>query len=603
MKSVDENFVFTMLTIKKNIYRIFSLIPAISFLAAILLLPFRALAKSVDLEPITIEKEYSGRLVDAKENISSQDKPYGSIEETIGYSSGVELRRRSGFGIQQDVSLRGATFEDADVQLAGVKINDPQTGHFSLEIPFTEADIDRAQIFKNSQSINFIPKAPRDRGSLLKVGFGEHALWEKLFSTNFVFKNIKNRLSIEHKISSGARPDTDFETYNFSCHDFWRGSDNDKEVEFLFGSSVRDFGADSFYSSLSRYRQEEEHTRQKFFLLRGLKKFNDFEINNNLYLRHHKDKFILDRHDPFSPTNYHTTYVYGDNLELKSENGLFAGSAIEQERINSTNLKKHSREKYGGQFGLRDKKFGQIGLSVFGGLDYFQKRHFLENGHFALNYDAAQNLKLAFNFDRIWRPPSFTELYYSDPSNRGRDDLKIQKSNNFQWGFAYAFTKNANISADTFLRKQFNTVDWGKDSLTAVWQAANVGDVSVSGFDVSIDAAIGKILNKISFGYTYQDLSKESPYNFSKYVFDYLRHKFVGALDFDLKLFNLNFISNFSKPAGRSSYETFDLKLTREMKQFTLAIEGTNIFNKKYQEIQDIDAAGRWYKLSVAYNF
>ena len=73
-----------------------------------------------------------------------------------------------------------------------MEVNDPQTGHFSLEIPFTSADLKEAALDKNRQAISFVLKRPKEEGVLFTSVFGEHALFTNLLSANFAFKDIKN---------------------------------------------------------------------------------------------------------------------------------------------------------------------------------------------------------------------------------------------------------------------------------------------------------------------------------------------------------------------------------------------------------------------------
>jgi outer membrane receptor protein involved in Fe transport len=111
------------------------------------------------------------------------------------------------------------------------------------------------------------------------------------------------------------------------------------------------------------------------------------------------------------------------------------------------------------------------------------------------------------------------------------------------------------------------------------------------------------VLEKVSVGYTYLTLNKASPYAFSKYVFDYDLHKVVTKLGFNYKGYQANLVSNFSKPVDREKYVTFDLKFEKKLRNFIVALEGINIFNKSYEELKDVDGTKRWYKLSVAYEF
>lgn len=575
----------------------------IIIISAVFFCPLYSYSATVTLEPITVSKSYWGNETESIDNVSSQDidnLPYSSIEELLNYSSSTNLKERAPFGLQQDLSIRGSVFEDAYVTLNGVKINDPQTGHYTLEIPLTGADIEEINVFKNSQKVDFKLKQPKDKGVLLKSSFGQYALWENLMSMNFPVLGTKNRLSVEHKISKGSRPDTDFEIYNFSYHSLLN-LDN-RDVEFLFGSTKRDFGADSFYSS--RFRQEEEHINQRFFLARLGIDEPLFKLNNTAYFRRHGDKFVLDRKNPAFSTNVHTTYVYGLKEELDLLNDLFANLNIEEEKIDSTNLGKHSRQRKGLLLGLHEKQTGKFLYSVSAGTDYYYKWNYLENGHFGLGYLLKDNLKLRFSYDRLWRAPSFTELYYSDAANRGNPDLGIQRSNNFDLGFDFSPQEFFCLSSGIFLRDQYNTIDWVRNNSADVWQAENVGSVKAYGIDITPEFKFtDSVLEKVSVGYTYLTLNKASPYAFSKYVFDYDLHKVVTKLGFNYKGYQANLVSNFSKPVDREKYVTFDLKFEKKLRNFIVALEGINIFNKSYEELKDVDGTKRWYKLSVAYEF
>ncbi|MCF7877297.1 MAG: hypothetical protein K9M14_03105 [Candidatus Omnitrophica bacterium] len=559
-------------------------------------------AKNVKLEPIIIEKY--DFLFDRNNRYFRKDQITNlsvfSPEELPDYFSAVELKKRAPFGIQQDLSIRGSIFEDNIVQIEGIKINDPQTGHFSLEIPFPAIDIKQIGINKNKQQVDYQLKQPKEKGTLIGSSFGQHALWENLLSTNFSLGEIKNRVSAEHKISSGGRPDTDFEIYNFSWHSLWQNSG--KEAEFIFGSTERDFGANSFYAK--SFPQEEEHITQRFFLVRAKLKKELFDIESTAYLRRHTDKFILKRQDPSFYNNFHKTYIYGAKNEVVLKNDLFLNLRLHKEKITSTNLGDHNRISKGFFVGVKEKEFGKFIYHGFAGLDYYKPWGYLENINLNLGYKLKQNLLIDFFYNRLWRVPSFTELYYNSPSNIGNSSLDIQDSDNYQIGLKYAPIKTIKLYLDFFLRKQSNTIDWVKDQSADPWEAKNIGSLEARGFDFYGELKFKNSFWKIlGIGYTYLDLNKGHNFNLSKYVFDYNQHKIITNFGFDFSGINSNIIVKFSKPIARDKYTTVDLKLSKQFSNFKLSLEGINIFNQDYQEKTDIEGIGRWYKVSLTYNF
>ncbi|MCF7916601.1 MAG: TonB-dependent receptor [Candidatus Omnitrophica bacterium] len=559
-------------------------------------------ANNIELEPIIIEK--NNFLYNKSNQHFSEDQinnfPAFSPEELPDYFSALELKKRAPFGIQQDLSIRGSIFEDNSVQIEGININDPQTGHFSLEIPFLATDIEQIGINKNRQQLNYQLKQPKEKGTLIGSSFGEHALWANFFSTNFKLGKIKNRLSAEHKISSGGRPDTDFEIYNFSWHSLWQNYD--QEAEFIFGSTERDFGANSFYAK--SFPQEEEHITQRFFLGRVKLKKELFDIESTAYLRRHTDQFILKRHQPSFYTNFHKTYIYGMKNEIIFKNDLFLNLRLRKEKITSTNLGDHSRINKGFSVGIKEQKAGDFIYQGSAGLDYYKPWDYLENINLNLGYKLTQNLLIDFSYNRLWRAPSFTELYYNSPSNVGNSSLTIQNSDNYQLGLKYTPIEVIKLSLDFFFRKQSNTIDWVKDQSADPWEAKNIGSLEARGFDFYGELKLKNSFWKIlGIGYTYLDLNKGNNFNLSKYVFDYNQHKIITNFGFDFLGVDSNIIVNFSKPIARDKYTTVDLKLSKQFSNFKLSLEGINIFNQDYQEKTDIEGTGRWYKLSVTYNF
>jgi iron complex outermembrane receptor protein len=563
-----------------------------TFIFVILSLP--AFAKEENLEEIRIRKIISE---DVKyfsfEEI--EKLPFFSSEEIVDYSASVDLIKRSNFGIQQDPSIRGSLFEDNFITLNGIKLNDFQTGHFNLELPLTYFDLERVEVLKNSQKINFMLKKPKEKGIYLRTGFGQHALWEKLLSFNFPLKGFKNRFSLEHKISSGAGQDTDFDIYNLSYYALCEKEE--KEMDFFYGHTQRDFGADSFYSV--KFPHQEEHIKQNLGFIHT--KFNNWE--NQIYFRRHKDTYILNRHNPSFYKNQHKTHLWGLNSKFDILDNFFLNFNIEKQKLTSTRLNRHTRFKKSFLLGLKDKVFNNFIFSFYAGLDGYHPGNYLEDIYLGIGYLLDDYLKLRISFNRFGRAPSFTELYYSDPANQGNPDLKNQKTDTLEFGFDVLDDKQK-FGFSFFFKNQLSTIDWVKNLSSEPWQAKNIGRINSFGFELNYVLKFNlRFLESFSLDYTYLNLRQKNPHSYSKYVFDHNQHKLVGIFNFKIKKINLNLISNFSNPCQRKSYTTFDLKIGKNFKNYEFFIEGVNIFNQNYEEAKDIKGIRRWYKCGLSISF
>ena len=81
--------------------------------------------------------------------------PVKSIEDLLNHFSGVDVLQRGPHGVQSDISLRGGSFDQTAILLNGVNLTNPQTGHYSFDIPINLSDIERIEIVQGPSSLTF----------------------------------------------------------------------------------------------------------------------------------------------------------------------------------------------------------------------------------------------------------------------------------------------------------------------------------------------------------------------------------------------------------------------------------------------------------------
>ena len=231
---------------------------------------------------------------------------YNTIPDVLGNIGGIDMRRRGIEGVQADVSIRGTTFEQNMVMIDGVKIGDPQTGHYNMDIPITTLDVDRIEVLKGPASslygpnsfggvINIITIKPKGLGAVIKAEGGSFDYFNGgLAISSPVTEGINNRFCLERTSSSGYMSETEFDILSLSDSILLETPYG--VCDFLFGYTKKDFGADSFYSNL--YSNEEEHTDTRFFKLEGDISYGSLKVIPKLYLKRHWDKFALDINKP-----------------------------------------------------------------------------------------------------------------------------------------------------------------------------------------------------------------------------------------------------------------------------------------------------------------
>jgi iron complex outermembrane receptor protein len=96
---------------------------------------------------------------------------YPSLVDILRLDPAVDLEERAPNGVQLDLSIRGASFEQSLVLVDGLRMNDAQSGHHDLDLPMPFQSIERIEILHGSGStmygsdalggvVNFITAPP-----------------------------------------------------------------------------------------------------------------------------------------------------------------------------------------------------------------------------------------------------------------------------------------------------------------------------------------------------------------------------------------------------------------------------------------------------------
>lgn len=556
----------------------------------------------------------SGRTVNRLDESILDMSSYGALQDKIGDVGGIDIRRRSPEGVQADVNIRGSTFEQNTVMIDGIKINDPQTGHHTMDLPLTSFDTGKVEIMKGPASslygansfggvINILTKPPEDKRIVLSAVGGDNDYFSGGISVSQPLEALKNRFSIEWNRSSAYIPDSEFDIINLS--ESSRIDTDFGAYDFLFGYAFKEFGANTFYSNL--YPREEETTDTRFFKTGGSIEIGNLKIEPKLFLRRHYDKFQLDKNRPGFSTNYHTNYTYGTELGLVLRNAFMDvayGLELAEDRIFSTNLKKHKRGRTGlyleTSWHIHEKLYLNAGIRQ----DTFSDFDIEYSPSVNARYFIFDALSARASVGRSYRIPTFTDLYYADAANQGNENLKSESSWTYEAGLDYKF-RALNCSMGYFNRQSTDTIDWTRMNSTEKWQASNIGSIKTNGVEASLELKLDK--GKAFANYTGLDLFDKHDYQ-SKYALDYLRQQIASGVEYDLFGFVNSWVLNWKKRIGGANYVTVDAKISKEVvkkKNLTLEafLEITNLFDKSYSEQSNIQMPGRWIKSGARIQF
>jgi iron complex outermembrane receptor protein len=358
----------------------------------------------------------------------------------------------------------------------------------------------------------------------------------------------------------------------------------------LLAYSDRPYGADQFYGPYPSWE------RIKTWFLSAHQNLGD-KTEAGFAYRRHTDLFVLFRDDPQIYENRHLLDTWQGSLRRHDNLPLHAvlsyGAEGLSEAINSTNLGIHSRTRASGYAFYDLRAFHRFSLSAGMREEVYGSGQVATSPSLSGAAWFSQRFKLRASASRAFRLPSFTDLYYSDPSNQGNPNLKPESATSYEVGADAYFRPGLRAAVTVFQRRDTNVIDYVRANEDAVWQATNFDRLHFTGVEASTiwEPAAGQ---RISLGFTAlrgTDISA-AEVEMSKYTFYYPVHSGVvewrGMVShYVVARTRIGVVDRLST----SPYAVWDASAAWAQGWVRPFVQLTNISNTVYEEIQGRAAA------------
>ena len=405
------------------------------------------------------------RIVQVISNQELKKRPASNLADALRQFQGIDIRQRGPEGIQADISIRGGSFDQTAILLNGINITDPQTGHHNLNIPLSFSQIERIEILEGpaariygpnafSGAINIITKAKEKNSIHASYIYGSHNFSDIDIAGSFTTGQLSQTLSLNHKNSEGYINNTDFAVQNIFLHSTAKLKSG--QLDYQIGYSKKDFGANSFYTP--RFPEQFEQTKTLLTSLR-FKSNSTINLTPSVYWRRHQDRFELFRYDKpdwYQRHNFHLTDVFGLNVNswFRSIVGKTAfGAEIRSENIWSNVLGDilSNEIKVPGEDAFFNRFKSRTSFSAFFEHTYNIRDFYINTGVLAqrtsdlnlnwlffpgidISYNIRPEIKIFASAGKSLRLPTFTDLYYSGPTNVGNPELKPEETIHLESG-------------------------------------------------------------------------------------------------------------------------------------------------------------------------
>ncbi len=531
--------------------------------------------------------------------------PVRSISDVLAQTASVDIRSRSPFGMQTDISLRGSAFSQVLVLVDGMRINDSQTGHHNADFPVQLQDIERVEVLLGPGSsiygadafggiVNIITRRHAERPSA-SVSGGEHNYLAGSFSASFHKGRLEQSISASGERSSGFQFDRDFRNIAISART------NMGDHSALFVSHVnKEFGASGFYGPAP----SKEWTNQTFVSFEhSYQTHSGTKSVLQAYCRTHGDRFLYDIRSPGLYENNHRTYGAGilakTRYRLTDAGSLTLGGEAGGDWIDSSNLGDHSFARTS-LFSEFQWMLGKA-AAIYPGLrfDYYSNFGSAASPSLSASWWIVPRMRLRSSVGRAFRIPTFTELYYRDPNNEANPLLKPESAWSAELGADYIPARNWLGSITVFSRQEQNVIDWIRATAADKWRTSNIRELHTSGIELGLERSLG---SQARLATRYSRISTDAgkiDYT-SKYVLDYARDSWTVSAAFSMP-FALEYQQSlrYKRRVDGRSYWLLDGRLAHHFRRFTAAVDFTNLLNSRYQEIIGVDMPGRWFTVSL----
>lgn len=485
--------------------------------------------KELELDPVTITASLqpkpvsqTGRNIISFRGSAFNDLPVHSIDELLRYLPGVEMQMRGPMGSQSDIVVRGGTFQQVLILLDGVRINDPNTGHFSSYTPIVPAEIERIEVLKGASSaiygseavggvIHIITKsfdakrsseklqvqAQATAGEYDLVGANIGAFYQKnktVVSGGWLSNNTKGQLQ------RGARGYVHNNTASVSVTHFF---DTHWQLSIRSAYDNRDFSAQNFYTTfLSDTANEEVNTfwnqarlsytggKHKVSFDAGYKKVKDEYLYNKLSVANQNKSSL-----------FQATIM--DEWKLRSTTTLISGVQVIDKGISSNDRGDHNLLQGAAFFVLNQSVSERFIINPAVRIDWNKRSGVELVPQVNFSYKL-RNLQLRGSAGKTIRDADFTERFNNynkslvTSGRIGNPALEAERSFSYEAGADYFAASSVKISGTFFQRLHKRLIDYvptpyadmpRKENLSPAGSyalAKNIAKVNTTGAELDI---------------------------------------------------------------------------------------------------------------------
>lgn len=547
--------------------------------------------------------------------------PVMNIADALEWVGGLDVRQRGSGGTQVDLGIRGAGYEQTLILLDGVRMNNPQTGHFNFDLPVVLEDIERIEVVRgpgagqygpngNAGVINLVTRkavaTENGRQAGVKLEAGSYEYLRGVISLGKTSGNWSNFVAGQQQQADSyiAGADLGYKTRQGNYRLSYQGQQHSTVLGL--GYVDKAFGAQGFYGPASA-RANEQTIQRHAYLTHDVRLNSGQGVDVALNYRQLEDRFYYLSYAP----SVNQTDALQARLRYRLSQQLALGYEHNREEIDSTSVTGNQRQRnYDSAFVYGQYDVGPIQLA--GSWSY-------------LTYDDGDSYSLPvlgltlplgahqlyLNGGKSVRVPTMNDLYLNQAANKGNPLVKPEQTSSAELGarlnLAGVQTRLAVFTRDTEDAIDYTRSQQDIDSNISYYTARNIRAIDTRGADIELDASAllaQQGWQKVSLSYTWLDQDFTNQYPQARYTQSQLRHQAILALAYEvLPQLTLTSLYKYEERYDQAGYQLWDLGLKKQYDGWHWAVALSNALDEDYIDSGFIAAPGRSLRVELAAGF
>ena len=522
-----------------------------------------------------------------------------NVADLLQQVAGVDIRRRGTAGSQADLYIRGGGFDQTLLLIDGIKMDDSQTGHHTMNAALPIEVIERIEIIKGpaarifgqnafTGAINIVTKKKLSDTVAVHMEKGSFGQSNGSVTIGKEFENSSVIAHVGILTSDGYRYNSDYQNKNYLL----KGVFNRKQqpIEVIATFFDKKFGANGFYASATATEQYEE-TQSSLVGASTTFKTENFKISPRIYWKRGQDDYVYIRDNPSVYRNLHITNKVGveTNASYRSDIGITGfGIDISRVFISSNNLGNRNRTMANLFLEHRFKLWNEkLDITPGVAVTYFSDFKFHAYPGLDIGYQLSDQIKAYGNIGVTYRIPTYTDLYYNDRNTIGNANLKPEEAFSQEIGLKYNSGKYTSSIA-IFNRDASNLIDFIRPDVNSKYEATNITKVNTQGveFEGAYNFKVNSFNQTVTFGYSYlnDDILAQNK-ELSRYSLNTLKHQFTTRFSSQLfKNIRQNIIYKHAERTVGTSYNVWDASVIVDFDPISFTVTANNIFDAEYIE-------------------